>query len=129
MRHCKTLQLEDDRTVTVRELTVADARRLFAKFNDLSGVTLKDLFVDRFTEIAQLAAPMLQFSPEGALDDLTGSELKQVIDAALEVNQAFLGLAGLAPALAILSSSSTPAVADSSSEDTLTSSTTAGASS
>lgn len=129
MRHSKTIPLDDDRVLTVQELTVSDVRRLFAKFNDLSGVNLVALFSERFAEIAALAGPLLVFPDGMGLDDLTGSELQAAFDAALEVNQAFLDLAGLGPTMAMLSAGSMPSAADSSSADTSTSNDTAGASS
>lgn len=129
MRHSKTIPLDENRAISVHELRVKDVRTLLAGFNDISKVDVTQVIGERFAEISGLVEPLLTFPAGESLDDLTGSELEAVIEAFKEVNQPFLTLAGLGPAMAILSSGSTSPVASSSNADMATSSTTAGNSS
>ena len=66
-----------------------------AGFTDLDKLAIKDLLGPRFAEISTLLAPFIAF-PEGeSIDDLTGSEIDQIVEALKEVNKSFLILAGL----------------------------------
>jgi hypothetical protein len=96
MRHSKVIPLDDSRAVTLNELKVSIARQLAASGTALKGVDVRAVLTDRFHEVAGLLGDCIVM-PEGeTLDDLAFSEVAEVIDGLLEINQAFLSLLGLA---------------------------------
>ena len=98
MRNSKTINLDENRVITVQELRVKDVRQLISGFTDLDKLNVNALLGLRFAEIAALVKPFMTF-PEGeSIDDLTGSELQLVIEGFKQVNSPFLILAGLEPA-------------------------------
>jgi hypothetical protein len=98
MRNSKTINLDENRVITVQELRVKDIRKMLSGFTDLDNIDVNALLGPRFAEISALVAPFMTF-PEGeTIDDLCGSELQLVIDGFKAVNKPFLILAGLEPA-------------------------------
>ena len=98
MRNSTVIVLDENRLVTVQELRVKDIRKIVSGFTDLDKIDVMALLGPRFNEISALIEPFIDF-PEGeGIDDMTGSELKLVIDGFKQVNIPFLILAGLAPA-------------------------------
>ena len=98
MRNSKTINLDENRVITVQELRVKDVRQLLSGFTDLDKLNISALLGPRFAEISALVKPFMTF-PEGeSIDDLCGSELQLVIDGFKAVNIPFLILAGLDPA-------------------------------
>lgn len=95
MRLQKSVSLDDNRSVTVLELRVKDARNLMTQARRLDKLPVRELLTDRFHEICELLSACLEFSDDTTLDDLTFSEVNAVKDAMLEVNAAFLGLMAL----------------------------------
>lgn len=117
MRLQKTLSLDDNRSVTVLELRVKDARNLMAQAKGLEQIELNELLTQRFDEVAALLNECVRLPDAESLDDLSFSELETVKDGLLEVNASFLGLLGLAGLLPeTLSDSSTGPASSSSSE-------------
>lgn len=98
MRHCKTIVLNGTRTVTVKELRVKDVRRLLAGFKNFQDWQFAELCGDRFGEVSALLDGCISWPDGEGLDDLTASELQQVVEGLKEVNRYFLDLAGLLPA-------------------------------
>ena len=95
MRNEKIITLDENRTITVQELRVKDVRQLLSGFTDLDKLDMASLLGERFGGISKLIEPFIEF-PEGeTIDDLSGSELQQVIDGFKQVNIPFLILAGL----------------------------------
>ena len=95
MRNANIIMLDENRVVTVQELRVKDVRQLLSGFTDLDKLDMAALLGKRFGEISKLIEPFIEF-PEGeTIDDLSGSELQQVIDGFKQVNIPFLILAGL----------------------------------
>jgi hypothetical protein len=98
MRNSTVILLDENRVVTVQELRVKDIRKIISGFTDLDKIDVMALLGPRFSEIAALIEPFIEFPDNEGIDDLTGSELKQVIEGFKQVNIPFLILAGLAPA-------------------------------
>jgi hypothetical protein len=98
MRNSKTINLDENRVITVQELRVKDIRQLLSGFTDLDKIDVNTLLGPRFAEIAALVTPFIVFPECESIDDLTGSELQLVIDGFKQVNSPFLILAGLEPA-------------------------------
>lgn len=117
MRLQKTLSLGDNRSVTVLELRVRDARNIMAQAKELEQVDIRELLAERFDEVAALLNDCVRLPDAESLEDLSFSELETVKDGLLEVNASFLGLLGLAGQLPETpSDSSTGPVSSSSSE-------------
>lgn len=98
MRNSNVILLDEDRVVTIKELRVKDVRQLLSGFTDLDKLDMSVLLGKRFGEISKLIEPFVDFPKGESIDDLTGSELQQVIDGIKSVNNSFLILAGLEPA-------------------------------
>jgi hypothetical protein len=95
MRNSKIITLDENRTVTVKELRVREVRNLLAGFTDLDKLDAAALFGPHFAEISALLEPFIIFPSGESLDDLSGSELTLVIDGLKKVNHDFLVLAGM----------------------------------
>ena len=98
MRNSNVITLDEDRVVTVKELRVSDVRRCLSGFTDLDKLDMSVLLGKRFHEISKLLEPFIEFPSGESIDDLSGSELMQVIEEFKRVNNPFLILAGLEPA-------------------------------
>jgi len=98
MRNEKVISLDENRTITVQELRVKDVRQLLSGFTDLDKLDMASLLGERFGRISKLIEPFIEFPDGETIDDLSGSELQQVIDGFKAVNKPFLILAGLEPA-------------------------------
>lgn len=95
MRAQKVIPLGDSRSVILNELRVREARRILALSKELAGQDINELLTNRFDEIVLLLGDGIQMPPGESLEDLSGSELKDVIDGLLAVNASFLDLIGL----------------------------------
>lgn len=95
MRNSNVIMLDENRNVTVQELRVKDVRQLLSGFTDLDKLDMGALLGKRFEEISKLIEPFIEFPPDETIDDLSGSELQEVIDGFRQVNLPFLILAGL----------------------------------
>jgi hypothetical protein len=92
MRLEKTINLDENRAATIKELRVKDIRHLVSQFSTLSAVPMQDLLGERFAEANELLKDCITL-PEGeTLEDLTGSEIELISEAFLDVNTAFLKL-------------------------------------
>jgi hypothetical protein len=97
MRLHKVIPLDNTRSVLLKELHVRTARLILAQAKELKETDVKTLLTDRFDEIVALAGDCVSM-PEGeTIDDLTFSEVEEVIDGLMETNAAFLRLLGLVP--------------------------------
>ena len=92
MRHSKTIELSEGRRITVQELRVKDARRLFA---NLAGTPIDQMLGDKFPEAIALLGECVQLPDGESLDDYPIAEAKRIVDAFIEVNRDFLTLMGL----------------------------------
>ncbi|MGR9051369.1 MAG: hypothetical protein ACU84J_01845 [Gammaproteobacteria bacterium] len=128
MRLQKTISLDADRSVTVRELRVNDARNIMAQAEGLKTFGVKELVTQRIDELSALLKDCIELPNGETLGDLTFSEVKEVKNALLEVNESFLDLLGIRELVIQLQTSTNPAVGLSN-EDTSTSPTTDGDSS
>jgi hypothetical protein len=109
MRLQKVIPLDNTRAVLLKELTVKIGRRILAQADNLNTADVKALLTDRFDEMVAMMGDCVVM-PEGeTIDDLAFSEVADVIEGLMEVNENFLGLLGLAatPAQAIPSTDST----------------------
>jgi hypothetical protein len=120
MRLQKVIPLDNTRSVVLNELQVRTGRQLLAQAKELENIDIKALLTDRFNEVVVLLGDCVVM-PEGeTIDDLSFSEIPDVIEGLMEVNESFFELMGLAikPAPAIPSTDSTEPASLSSSEDT-----------
>ncbi|MGJ0489602.1 hypothetical protein [Methylobacter sp.] len=120
MRLQKVIPLDNTRSVVLNELNVRTGRQLLAQAKELENIDIKALLTDRFDEVVVLLGDCVVM-PEGeTIDDLSFSEIPDVIEGLMEVNESFLELMGLAikPAPAIPSTDLTEPVSLSSSEGT-----------
>jgi len=90
MARRRSVQL-DQRTVTVRELTVGEIRDWLrdmdarnAPLDLVDGMLLTELAISDLCRMSDL--------PEDALDDLTQSEIDRLLEAARELNPHFFGM-------------------------------------
>lgn len=95
MRNSKTLDLGGEvGKLTVFELKVGLVRRLVADYKSAAAADLLELFTSKFSELEEVLGDVIVFENEGVgVDDLAISELEQIKDALLEVNQSFLKIA------------------------------------
>lgn len=91
MRYVKTLTLAD-RAIQIRELTVADIRAWLKDLETDTGGDVVDVALFEDVRLADLAL-LTDLAPE-AVEALTPSQLRQVFDAAREVNADFFGMRG-----------------------------------
>jgi len=119
MRAQKVIPLDDSRAVTLNELRVRDARKILAQAKNLEQVDVRELLGERFHEVGALLGDCIVMPDGETLDDLTFSEVGEVIEGLLEINRSFLDLLGLAGlAQKIPPAPSTAPAAPSSSEAT-----------
>lgn len=102
MRRTKVVELEGVGAVTVKELTVAEIREWLADLE--RGDVLQEADMVDLALFEELTVPDLQRMTDGLNDSLVGlaapSQLRQVIDAAKELNADFFGLRARLAALA-----------------------------
>lgn len=98
MRAQKIITLDDSRAVTLNEMRVRDARKLLAQAKELENADVRALLSERFDEIAGLLGDCIVMPPGETLDDLSFSEMADIIEGLMEVNATFLDLLGLAGA-------------------------------
>lgn len=96
MRLQKVIPLDETRSVVLNELNVRIGRKLLTQAKALENLDIKALLTDRFDEIVVLLGDCVVM-PEGeTIDDLSFSEVPDVIEALMEVNESFFELMGLA---------------------------------
>jgi hypothetical protein len=99
MRNSTFVKLDDNRIVTIQELRVKDVRQLLSGFTDLDKIDVAQLLGNRFAEISSLLEPFIGFPENETIEDLSGSELQEVINGFKQVNIPFLIMAGIATAM------------------------------
>lgn len=122
MRLQKVIPLDETRSVVLNELNVRIGRKLLTQAKALENLDIKALLTDRFDEIVVLLGDCVVM-PEGeTIDDLSFSEVPDVIEGLMEVNESFFELMGLAikPAPATPSTDLTEPASPLSSEGTQT---------
>lgn len=96
MRLQKVIPLDETRSVVLNELNVRIGRKLLTQAKALENLDIKALLTDRFDEVVVLLGDCVVM-PEGeTIDDLSFSEVPDVIEALMEVNESFFELMGLA---------------------------------
>jgi hypothetical protein len=95
MRHEKSIVLSEGRTVTVRELRLKDVRRLVQEMKAFAALDISTLFGERFDELLSLSGELVSMPNGETAEDLSLSELEQVLEAMKEVNASFLAKMGL----------------------------------
>lgn len=95
MRDSKTLDLGGEvGKLTVFEVKVGRVRRLVADYKSADASDLFELFTSKFSELEEILSDFIVFETQGvSVDDLSFSELEQIKDVLLEVNQSFLKIA------------------------------------
>lgn len=95
MRLEKTVLLDNQgRYAVVRELTVAEVRKLLSEHSTLSNVPTLELLTGRHAEAKQVLSQAITLAPfDETLDDLPLSELLLINVAFIELNQALFQLA------------------------------------
>jgi predicted GTPase len=107
MRHEKSIVLSEWRTVTVRELRLKDVRRLVQEMKAFAALDISTLFGERFDELLSLSGELVSMPNGETAEDLSLSELEQVLEAMKEVNASFLAKMGLRLSLDFIPSGKT----------------------
>ncbi|MFA6701015.1 MAG: hypothetical protein WCS28_12705 [Thiomicrospira sp.] len=94
MRLEKIVTLDDaGRFATVRELTVAEVRQLLSEHCLLKQVPTLELLTSHHGEAKAVLQDAIELPNDEALDDLPLSELLQISEAFVQLNQALFQLA------------------------------------
>lgn len=84
-------------TITVKELRVKDVRYLIDEAKHFENMDLKTLFFEHLDEVMAALKPLID--TDVPIDELSFSELEQIKEAFLAVNDSFLTLTGMADLL------------------------------